>query len=63
VDEETHLLSQLEDKALSLMAIDKWVCKLDESSGYSVSSANNRLRLAEDGTFGSIYDYCLESLD
>ncbi|KAK7373394.1 hypothetical protein VNO80_06800 [Phaseolus coccineus] len=35
---------------------EKWVWKLDESSGYSGSSAYSRLRLVEDGTYDSIYE-------
>ena len=57
VDEETCLMFLFEDKALSLGVMDKWVWKLDEIFGYSISSAPYiRLRLAEEGTYVSIYE-------
>jgi len=55
VDEEARLMFLLEDKALSVGVLDKWVWKLDESSNYFVSSAYSRLRLVEEGTYMILY--------
>ena len=56
VDEESHLLSLLEDKALSIGSMDHWVQKSDEGFGYTVSSAYRCLRMSDVGMYGSFYE-------
>jgi len=52
MDEESRLLSLLEDKVLSIGSMDHWVWKSDEDFCYTVSSAYRCLRMFDDGTYG-----------